>query len=142
MFNKDRVVKPVLFGNLDAIFDEKGSTFLSMRKVQWVPEGETPDESKAKLELRKWRVTDEGERADKGFSFLTEEGPHELAKSLIHEGYGRTNEILKELIHRDDFKESVNHLSDEENVSSDGEFFDMRNILLSANEEEKDEEDE
>lgn len=128
-------IKPIFFDNLDAVFDEKGSTFITMRLTQWCKESEEPNREKAKLELRKYRVTPEGERADKGFSFLTDEGPHELAKVLVHEGYGHTKDILKELKTREDFKESVTHLFDEDE-SSDGEYFDMRDILLSDNDEE------
>ena len=107
-----------------------------MRKVQWVQEGNEPDPSKAKLELRKWRISPEGEeRADKGFSFLTEEGPHELAKVLVNNGYGHTKDILLGLKSRDDFKESVEHLYDKEDISSDGEYFDMRSVLLTSDED-------
>lgn len=130
MFNSDVKIKPVFFDNLDAVFDEKGSMFLSMRKTQWCKDDEEPDREKAKLELRKWRVTSEGERADKGIAFLTDEGPGELAKVLIHEGYGDTKELLLELKTREDFKESVEHLFDDQEESSDGEYFDMRTALL------------
>ena len=131
MFKSDEKITPIFFDNMDCVFDEKGSTFISMRKTQWVKEGSEPDREKARLELRKWRVTPEGEKADKGFGFLTEEGPHELAKVLIHEGYGHTKDILKELRHREDFKESVNHLFDDDSEESgNGDFFDMRDILL------------
>lgn len=123
--------KPIYFGGLDGIFDEKGSTFLALRKTQWCEPDEEPDEEKAKLELRKFRITPEGERADKGFSFLTEDGPHELAKVMVHEGFGDTKVLLKELKKRDNFKESVEHLFDDtDNVGSDGEYFDMRSVLL------------
>lgn len=130
-FNPDKIIKPILFDNLDAIFDERGSAFLSLRRVQWCEEGVAPDREKSKLELRKWRVTAEGERADKGVAFLTEEGPHELAKVLIQNGYGHTKDLLLELKKREDFKESVEHMFDKETESSDGEYFDMRTIMLS-----------
>ena len=129
-FNPDKIIKPILFDNLDAIFDERGSAFLSMRRVQWCEEGVEPDREKSKLEIRKWRITAEGERADKGVAFLTEDGPHELAKTLVHHGYGDTKEILLELKKRDNFKDSVEHLFDEEEECSEGEFFDMRTLLL------------
>lgn len=141
MFNSDKKIRPVLFDNLDAIFDERGSAFCSMRRVQWCGEDEEPNREKAKLELRRWRVTAEGEeRADKGLVFLTDNGPHELAKTLVHYGYGNTKDILIELKSREDFKESVNHLFDKDELSSDGEYFDMRTALLS--EEPGDDEDE
>ena len=131
-FPTDKVIKPVLFDNLNEVFDEKGSMFLAMRRVQWCEEGKEPDREKSKLELRKWRITPEGEeRADKGFSFLTEDGPNELAKVLVHNGYGKTKDILIELKERSDFEESVNTLFDsDDNDSSDGEYFDIRTALL------------
>ena len=70
------------------------------------------------------------ERADKGFSFLTEDGPHELARVLVHNGYGKTKEIITELAHRDDFADSVKHLNDKEISKSDGEYFDIRKELV------------
>lgn len=135
-FNK----KPVYFDNLDEVFDEKGSMLISMRRVQWVDPDEEPDREKSKLELRRYQITDKGERADKGFSFLTEEGPHELTKVLLHNGYGHTKDCLLELKQREDFKESVEHLYDEEELSSDGEMFDMRDMLLADEELEEEEE--
>lgn len=123
-------IKPVFFEDINAIFDEHGNTFLAMRRTQWLKEGETPDKDKSKIELRKWRVTAEGERADKGFSFLTEDGPNQLVNSLIDNGFGDTKEILLKLKERDNFKDSVEHLFDKEDLSSDGEYFDMRTMLL------------
>ena len=121
--------KPHVFG-LDVTFDERGSSFLALRKVQWVKSGDEPDESKAKLELRKWMVDKEGvERANKGFSFLTEDGPHELARVLVHEGFGKTKEILSELRTRDDFVEAVNHINENED-STEGEYFDIRSLIM------------
>ena len=115
--------------DLDVTFDELGSRFLALRKIQWVKKGEEPDESKAKIELRKWMVDKDGsERANKGFSFLTEEGPHELARVLVHEGFGRTKDILKEIRERDDFVESVKTLNEDEE-STDGEYFDIRSLI-------------
>lgn len=138
-YNPDKVIKPVLFDNLDAIFDERGSAFLSLRRVQWCEAGVEPDREKSKLEIRKWRITAEGERADKGVAFLTDDGPHELAKTLVNLGYGNTKDILLELKKRDNFRESVEHLFDKEEESSEGEYFDMRTIMLT--EEDNDNED-
>ena len=128
-FDPNISVRPIKFGDLDATFDEKGSTFLALRQIQWCKDGEEPDVTRSKLELRKWRVQKDGsERADRGFSFLTPEGPHELARVLVHEGYGKTGEILNELRVRGDFKESVEHINDDE-VVGDGEYFDMRTLM-------------
>ena len=107
---KTELVNAILFymhDNIDEIFDKKGNTFLAMRKIQWCKPDAEPDPDKAKLELRKWHMRSEGETPGKGFSFLTEEGPHELTDVSISNGYGHTKDILELLRDRDDFEESV-----------------------------------
>lgn len=85
---------------VDHIFDEKGNTFLAMRKGVW---GDKPDES-AKLELRKWNVNAQGEETpNKGFSFLTEHGPDNLAELLVSQGYGNSEEILRSIAAREGY---------------------------------------
>jgi len=131
-FDKSEIVTPIIFDDgPNEIFDEKGNVFLALRKVQWAKgENPTKDPEKAKLELRKWIVKDGEEVANKGFSFLTEEGPHVLTHTLIKEGYGKTKEIIKNIKDRVDFRESVEHLYDEESDSED--YFDMRDALLNT----------
>jgi hypothetical protein len=131
--------RPVMFGGINNIFDERGSSFLAIRKVQWVKEGSEPDESKARLEIRKWTVQNGEEVALKGCAFLTDEGPHNLVKALVQEGYGNTKEVLGELKKREDFKDAVEHLNDSEDFG-EGEYFDMRSILLSEPTDDEDEE--
>ena len=114
--------------NMDEIFDEKGNTFLAMRKIQWCKPDAEPDPDKAKLELRKWHMKSEGETPGKGFSFLTEEGPHELTDVLISNGYGHTKDILELLRDRDDFEESVKAIYGSD--KDDDEYFDPREALL------------
>src|SRR5574344_1465180 len=135
MYNPNDTIKPVFFGNINEVFDEKGSAYIAIRKTQWVKNDNTPDESKAKLELRKWRTSDDGEKPDKGFSFLTDEGPHELVNVLLRNNFGHTKDVLKILKTRDDFKESVEHLYDKEEDKEDGSFFDMRDALLAEDED-------
>lgn len=121
-----------LYGDLDMIFDEKGSTFLAMRKVSWFnkDKGGEPSEEKAKLDMRKWTANDNGNDVPlKGFSFLTEEGPHSLAEALVDNGYGKTTKLLTSLKKREDFEESVKHMYDEEDESGT-EYFDARADLL------------
>lgn len=133
MFDATKSIKPVMFDGLNAIFDEKGSMYLALRRVQWCSEDAQPDREKSKLELRKWRTTPEGEeRADKGFSFLTDNGPHELTHVLVRQGFGNTKETLKALKEREDFPDAVENLfkKDEKAKSSSGEFFDIRTALL------------
>lgn len=140
-FSADSVIRAVKFGDLDAIFDERGSQYIALRKVQWVKEGVEPDESKAKLEIRKYKVTDDGDIPMKGVSFLTEEGPHELAHVLVKEGFGHTKQIIKDIVVRDDFKDSIEHINDDEDIISEDNVFDMRSVMnkISLEDFEKDE---
>ena len=127
----DGEVDYYLHDGIDEVFDEKGQSFLALRKVQWCSKGAEPDSSKAKLEIRKWVASPDGGKdiANKGCAFLTEEGPHELTKVLVKNGYGKTKDLLLEIKKRDDFKESVENLyTDDE--KSDGIYFDARSALL------------
>lgn len=123
-----------IFEGNDNIFDEKGSTFCALRKVAWWNPDKRDDEptaEDAKWELRKWRVNDDGtDTANKGMTFLTEDGPNNLTELLVDKGFGKTNKILGSIKKRDNFKDSVEHMYDEEEINSE-EFFDARNELLS-----------
>lgn len=92
-----------ILDGVNRIFEEKGNQFGAFRKIQW------GSNDKSYLEIRKWRNTpDGGEQASKGYSFMTEEGPGELAKTLLDMGYGNTKEMLSVLSVRNDFRKSLN----------------------------------
>ena len=99
--NKDNSFNYEVDKSCDEIFDERGNTILSMRLVKW-GNAESP-----KLELRKWYVDVEKETPNKGFSFLTPEGPHNLVKVLTQRGFGDTKEVLNILKDRKDFNDSL-----------------------------------
>ena len=125
-------IKHKIFAGEDDIFDEKGSTFCALRKVAWwnPDKGEEPTEEDAKWEVRRWKANDDGtDTANKGMTLLTEEGPHNLAEMLVNKGFGATKKLLGSLKKRDNFKDSVEHMYDEEEINSD-EFFDAREELL------------
>lgn len=125
-------VKSKIFEGEDNIFDEKGSTFCALRKVAWynADKNEEPTEEDAKWEIRKWRANDDGtDTPNKGMTFLTDEGPHNLAEMLVDKGFGETKKIIGSLKGRDNFKDSVEHMYDEEEINSE-EFFDARTELL------------
>ena len=89
--------------NIDYTFEEKGNQFGAVRKVQW------GDSDKNYLEVRKWRNSPDGsEQATKGYTFMTEEGPSELAKVLLTLGYGNTREVIDIVKEREDFRKSLN----------------------------------
>lgn len=134
-----------VFNDYDIPFDEKGTTCGVVRLSQWVKEGSEPDESKAKVEIRKIYTSGAEEKLGKGYTFSTPEGPGELAVGLVKAGFGETKEILKAVRERDDFLEAAKTINDDPDAGSDGEMFDMRDLLLSedsGNDYEDDEDDE
>ena len=74
--------------------DEKGNSFISLRKIQWNGRGDY------RLDLRKYISTEKGEQMGKGVSFLTDEGPGELAKVLLENGYGNADDIADVLVEK------------------------------------------
>lgn len=76
----------------DYVVDEKGNTFVALRKIIW------GDSDKAKLDLRKYYSREEGETMSKGVSFLTDDGPNELTKVLVETGYGKPKEIADAIL--------------------------------------------
>jgi hypothetical protein len=131
----DQSMSCEVFKDYNITFDEKGSTWGTVRKVQWLKEGKEPDESKAKIEIRKFTQTAEGERMMKGYTFSTEEGPSELIIGLIEAGFGNTKEILKSVRKRKDFLEAAKSINEDSDDEDSGEMFDMRDLLLGYNEE-------
>ena len=113
-------IKYYKHGDTDMVFDERGSSFLAMRNIQWAKEGVESDPEKGKLELRKWTVDKDGAEVPmKGFSFLTEEGPHNLVHGLIEHGYGDTRTILNTIAKREDFREAVTNRTIDPDQDSD-----------------------
>lgn len=116
--------------DFDHIVDEKGNSFIALRKIQWGGKGDY------KLDLRKWYINSNGEETvGKGVSFLTEEGPHELTKTLVDNGYGHTNEILSGLYNRSDFEQCLQGLREgkdivNESVDNDEDYYNPEDLLL------------
>lgn len=78
------------------IIDEKGNTFLALRKIAW------GDSDNYRLDLRKYYNTEEGERMAKGVS-MSDEAADELVNVLTSTGYGNTKEIIDNIKNRDEF---------------------------------------
>lgn len=125
----DNNLKYHMFFDFNIPFDEKGSTCGTVRRVQWVKEGSEPDESKAKIEIRKTYINSEGEKLGKGYTFSTLEGPGELAIGLISAGFGDTKEILRTVRKRDDFLQAATTINEETESDDSGEMYDMRDLL-------------
>lgn len=115
---KYALVKPP--EGIECIFDEKGNTVLKMATVSW-------NDRPAKLELRKWIINGDGEvRANKGFSFLTEDGPNELAHCLLREGFG-DNKTIKEIMGSRDVNIDVEIPEEEDDTES--VYYDPKELL-------------
>lgn len=113
-FKKDDNFKFEVVEDFDNIIEEKGNTFMALRKVRW---GDREDVS---LDLRKYYTSSTGEEVmGKGVSFQTEEGPNNLIKVMVMNGYGKTQEILEGIKDRDDFKSSLNRV-----IGKDNELYD------------------
>ena len=130
-----------VFKDYDIPFDEKGTTCGTVRKVQWIKGSGEPDESKAKIEIRKVYTSGAEEKTGKGYTFSTPEGPGELAIGLIKAGFGDTKEVLRAVRSREDFLEAANNINNDEDDNTSGDIFDMRDLLLAEDEEDEDDED-
>lgn len=75
--------------DFDYTIDEKGNTYISLRKIKWGDRGDF------RLDLRKYISTEQGERMQKGVSFLTDDGPNELVKVLLNNDYGKPDEVAE-----------------------------------------------
>lgn len=85
---------------INEVIDEKGSMTLMLREVAW-------NGRQSHLELRKWVVDVDKEQPMRGVSFITEDGPHNLAEVLVQHEYGNTKNLLKQLSARGDFEEAL-----------------------------------
>lgn len=91
----------------DELIDERGNSTLMFRKVHWGSKVGTEFTENDLPELRKWIITDTGEMANKGTTFLTPEGPGRLARAIIKRGYGTTADYIETLKEREDFDEAL-----------------------------------
>ena len=139
MFDESAQLQYHVFKDYDIIFDEKGASCGTVRKIQWVKGDKEPDEAKAKIEIRRITVDDSGEKRLKGYAFATPEGPNELICGMIEKGFGDTKDILKAVRKRDDFLEAATSIN-EDTEYNDGEVFDMRDLLLGLEGEEEEDE--
>ena len=87
--------------DFDELIDERGNTAVYFRMVDW------NNREAKRPEIRKWRISENGETPDKGVTFLTDDGPKNLAKAIIKKGFGETAEYIEALKDRDDFDDSL-----------------------------------
>lgn len=116
---------------VNQLIDEHNNTITMLREVSW-------NGREAHLELRKWIVEEGGERPMKGYSFSTEEGPHNLVHVMTELGYGNTKTILGNIKDRTDFDQAlvetvgmqkvIEAKNTEYEVSND-EFYDPKSMM-------------
>ena len=110
-------------GDIDEVVDSKGNSVILLRKIAWGEKG------KEKLELRRWIVDINEEKALKGVSFLTDDGPNNLVNVLLDKGFGKTNEVLEVLSTRNDFKDALESLNKPKNTKKSSRYSDPKDIL-------------
>lgn len=132
-FKKDDTISfSIKEDGIREIIDEKNNSAIIMQEVSWNERG-------YHLEIRKWRIEETGEAPMKGFSFLTEEGPHNLTKALLKNGFGKTDEVLETIKDRKDFekaliktigKKKVSKAKETEVEISEDDFFDPKEMFI------------
>ena len=124
---------------IDRVIEERGNQFLALRMVRW------KEDKDFKLDLRKYRLTEDDEIPLKGISFSTEEGPHELTVALVEEGFGNAKELYNAIIekrpevesyfinnylNREDLKGLQEHLEAYPvNEDNDEDYYDPKELL-------------
>lgn len=109
-------IKYTVLDDFDHIVDEKANTFIAVRKLVWGEvDADNVDKNKIRFDIRKWYTRSDGtESVGKGVSFITEQGPHNLAKMLVENNYGDTKDLLVGLKDRDNFRSSLNSILDKD----------------------------
>lgn len=132
MARGDKEITMEIQEGFDFIIGEYGNSSLNLRKVGW-------NGRDAKLDLRKWNYTEDGERAMKGVTMTDDEGS-ELACVLVEQGYGDTKRIAKAISGREDYHEVMAHLDEDEVIEDDGseEYYDPSELLGNSYESEED----
>ena len=84
---------------INEVVEESGKMVTMLRQVAW-------NNKEEKLELRKWIVDVDKEQPMKGCS-MTDVGWHACTNILVHNGFGHTRELIRDLSTRDDFETSL-----------------------------------
>lgn len=135
-YKKDKnLTYELKYNGINEIIDERNNTVMMLREVGW---GGRPP----RLELRKWIINSDGEIANKGVAFMTEDGPHNLVDTMTNLGFGRTKNILNNIKNRDDFEDSLVQVIGKEKVNTakktefvrddnDESYYDPRRLIIS-----------
>ena len=122
--------KYTIHDHVDFTIEESQNFFTAFRKASW-------GNSSPHYEIRRWKnMPDGSEQANKGVTFLTEEGPTELVNTLVGIGFGDTKIILDSLKEREDFRRCLNTVLGKDDPNYDqqagtveDQFFDPKELL-------------
>lgn len=99
------------------VFDEKGNTILTLRDESWGGRD-------YKLSIRKCYVDKEGNSTpNKGVSFLTDRGAHNLTNELVRRGFGDSDELVSALESRGADVSNISTNSSDEEYHDPGDIF-------------------
>lgn len=117
---------------INELIDERANSIIMLREVAW-------NGRQYHLELRKWIIDENGDKPMKGVSFLTEDGPHNLVETMAKLGFGKTENILKNIKNREDFdeelvkllgKKKINEAKEKEVIITKDDYYDPENIII------------
>ena len=117
---------------INELIDERANSIIMLREVAW-------NGRQYHLELRKWIIDENGDKPMKGVSFLTEDGPHNLVETMAKLGFGKTENILKNIKNREDFdeelvkllgKKKINEAKEKEVIITKDDYYDPENIIM------------
>lgn len=134
---KKQYIYKIKENGINEIIDEKNNTVMMIREVSWGQKNIDKDEYH--LEIRKWYVNTESEVPGKGFTFTTEQSPHNLVNSMVNLGFGDTKKIIDGIKNRADFEDSlaksisknkINEAKNKKVVISSEDYFTPKNLLI------------
>lgn len=122
--------KYTIHDGVDFVIEEQQNFFTAFRKASW-------GEGSPHYEIRRFKNMPDGtEMANKGVTFLTEDGPHELVHTLVGLNFGDTKVILEHLKDRENFRKALNSVLGENDPAYDKnagtldeEYFDPSELL-------------
>lgn len=133
-FQKGGEFKMNVDPDYDVMLSEGNSNFIALRKVKFgTGQDEECNPEDRKYALMKIGVNGAGdEKLQKAFQFANEDMLHDLTNALVEAGFGDTKEILLSTKKREDFEKIIPFVFSKDDVieTSDGEFYDPREILL------------
>lgn len=105
--------------------ESKGNFVTCLGNVSW-------NGGPHKLELRRWIIKGDEVVPQRGVTFSTEEGPHNLTEALVKMGYGNTAKLAVMLTEREDYASSTANVGEEEaEIDTSNDMYSIGDLLNS-----------